>query len=217
MKKKKCRYEDWIDDYVLGRLPTDRKENFEEHLFNCPRCFEEARQREELLWAVKTEGHHIFAEEIRREKASRPSFLRKLGALLTPKEWAAALTSAALIILIVIALTPRFKPESPQFFLSDETVRGETVTLISPLGQISTPPARFVWKKMNKDVEYTLYLYDSRGNLIFSQSTENSHWDLSETTRGLLTSGTEYTWQVKAFSMIGTLTAVSQKRTFIIR
>ena len=50
---KKCKYEDFIDDYLLNRLVEDRDNIFEEHYFNCPYCFEKINERQEFISIAK--------------------------------------------------------------------------------------------------------------------------------------------------------------------
>ncbi|MBN1274211.1 MAG: hypothetical protein JXB26_18265 [Candidatus Aminicenantes bacterium] len=215
--KKKCYSSQEIDDYIMGRMDKEKRDHFEKHFFCCPRCFGEIQKREEIFLAIKSEGQKIFREEIQGKRSYQPSPLRKLLALLTPKEWAAVCSSAVLFLMIILAGTPHIKRETPQFFLNEDTVRGETINLISPIGEQKTPPLRFEWEKLDKTVEYTVYLFDSKNTLLSSWSTKNDYLEISEKTNIMLSPGNEYHWQVKAFSTRGTLTAVSMKKQFFIR
>jgi len=49
----KCKFEDFIDDYLLNRLVDDKEKKLEQHYFNCPCCFEKMVERQELISVVK--------------------------------------------------------------------------------------------------------------------------------------------------------------------
>ena len=50
---KKCKFEDFIDDYLLNRLVDGKEKEIVEHYFNCPYCFEKMVERYELISVVK--------------------------------------------------------------------------------------------------------------------------------------------------------------------
>jgi len=50
---KKCKFEDFIDDYLLNRLFDDKEKKLEQHYFNCPCCFGKMVERQELISVVK--------------------------------------------------------------------------------------------------------------------------------------------------------------------
>ena len=49
----KCKFEDFIDDYLLNRLVDDKENKFEEHYFHCPYCFGKMVERQDLISVVK--------------------------------------------------------------------------------------------------------------------------------------------------------------------
>jgi len=54
-----------IDDYILGVMPKDEEEVFEEHYFNCDVCFQELQLKEEAVAIIKDEGQSIFAKYLK--------------------------------------------------------------------------------------------------------------------------------------------------------
>lgn len=53
---KKCKYEHYIDEYLLDRLKPDDQAEFEEHYFICPHCFAKMDQQSEIVQILRKEG-----------------------------------------------------------------------------------------------------------------------------------------------------------------
>jgi len=53
---KKCKYEHWIDGYLLDKLRPEDQAKFEEHYFICPHCFAKLDQQSEIVQILKKEG-----------------------------------------------------------------------------------------------------------------------------------------------------------------
>lgn len=211
---KKCKFEELIDDYLMNRLAEDRKEEFEEHYFNCPQCFEKIEERDEIISVIQNKGHMIFEDEY-AVGAAEVGWFDKVASFLTPKQWAFATISSAILLVVVFGVIPNLKTTSPQFYINEDAVRGQKIDLISPVIDVGAVPNRFEWKKSPKDVEYKIYLY-SNGDLLWSDSTKENFIVLSEEIRKLITSGEKYSWQVKAFSPEGILISVSSRVQFKI-
>lgn len=215
---RKCKYEDLIDNYLFNKLSETEKEKFEEHYFNCMSCFEKMAERDELIEVVKRRGDVIFQDVTLLEKRSPMAVLEKAVSFLTPKQWALATVSAAMLLIVLFGIIPSFREKSPQFFLKegevDETVRGQSINLISPIIDIRTVPSFFEWKKIEEDVEYKIYIYDH--DLLWSASTKETKISLPADIKNLMIAGQKYYWQVKAFSHQGALAAVSSKVEFKI-
>lgn len=211
----KCLYEDQIDDYLLNRLPAAEKEKFEEHYFNCLPCFELTRQRDEMIRAVKTRGAEIFGEEPQTRESRAPAWYQNVLSFLTPRQWAVAAVSAAVVLITVFGVLPTLKRGTPQFYLSEgETVRGSSIQAISPLTDVTSVPASFEWKSLGGDVEYQFYL--SNGELLWKGSTRENSIALPDEVKNRMVAGEKYFWQVKAFSSKGALIAVSSRIQFKI-
>jgi len=211
---KKCKFEELIDDYLMNRLAEDRKEKFEQHYFNCPQCFEKIEERDEIISVIQNKGHMIFEDEY-AVGAAEAGWFDKVASFLTPKQWAFATISSAILLVVVFGVIPNLKTTSPQFYINEDAVRGRKIDLISPVIDIREVPSKFEWKKSPKDVEYKIYLY-SNGDLLWSAPTKENFIVLPEEVRKLMTSGEKYSWQVKAFSLEGILTSVSSRVQFKI-
>ncbi|MBE0460778.1 MAG: hypothetical protein IBX60_04000 [Candidatus Aminicenantes bacterium] len=211
---KKCVFENLIDDYLLNRLSEGQKEKFEEHYFNCAFCFKEMTERAELISVVKSQGTHLFKGIYSRKEAKKSSWIEDLFAFLTPKQWATAAISAVLVVIVALGIISIRNTSTHRFFINDELVRGESITLISPVIDMKSMPSQFRWKSLGKDVEYKIYLYNHE--LLWSTTTKNNYITLPEDIKNLMTSGEKYSWQVKAFSPNGTLIAVSSLVQFMI-
>jgi len=208
-----CKFEDLIDDYLFNRLTETEKEKFERHYFNCLSCFEKIAEREELIETIQSKGNLIFQE--RSEGREATPLYEKVVSFLTPKQWALAAVSAAMLLIVIFGIIPSFKKSAPQFFLTTEdTVRGQSISLISPIIDIRTVPGYFEWKKIGEDVEYKITIYND--DLLWSASTKETRISLPEEIKKLMVAGQKYCWQVKAFSTQGTLIAVSSKVQFKI-
>ncbi len=213
MKMCKCEY--LIDDYLFDRLDDEKNKKFEEHYFNCPYCFEKMVERDELISLIKQKGDGIFQDEYVVDEGKRATWFEKIASFFTPKQWALIPVYTALLLIVVFIFIPYFKPAPPQFFISEEKVRGESITLISPVIDIKMVPSKFEWKDSDQDVEYKIYIYDN-GDKLWITTTKDNFIVLPEKVRKRMTLGEKYSWEVKAFSPEGTLIAISSKVHFKI-
>ncbi len=209
---KKCNYEGKIDDYLLNRMSQSEREKFEAHYFNCPACFEKLAERDELIAVIKEKGHMIFEGIPESARESKPSILEALSAWMSPKQWVVAAASAALILVVAIGVAPHLKKSTPQFFINNDTVRGESITLISPVINVTSIPSEFKWESSGNDVEYKIYIYNSHP--LWSGTTKDTSIVLPSEVRAKMVPGHKYSWQVKAFSAQGGLIAVSSRVPF---
>jgi len=208
-----CMFEDFIDDYLFSRLDETQREAFEEHYFNCPLCFEKMAERDELITVIKAKGSEVFRDVYAPETVTH-SWLETAYAFLTPRQWATAAVSAALILIVAFGVIPNLKTKAPEFFINEDLVRGSSITLISPvIDNLKQVPSEFRWQSLGENIEYKLFIYDN-GNLLWSTTTENNFITLSEEVKKLMATGQKYSWQVKAFSAEGALIAVSSKVQF---
>ncbi len=212
---RKCHYADLIDDYLLDRLEGAAKEQFEEHYFNCSSCFQMMEERDALVSTIKARGALIFKEEStdgRRDWV--PAWKRALASF-TPRQWATVGVAAAVLLFAVIGVLPRFQGKTPQFVLSDnEIVRGESLTLISPVIDVRTVPAYFEWRQLGEDIEYKIFVYNS--SLLWTATTKETRIAVPDEVKQQMVAGQKYSWQVKAFSPKGTLIAVSSRVQFLV-
>lgn len=210
-----CKLEDLIDDYLLNRLSEANRENFEEHYFNCTHCYEKMVEREELISVIKNKGYTIFQDEYLSEETKRVPWFESVRSYFTPRQWAFAAVSAALFLIVIFGVIPTLNRTSPQFYINNEdVVRGESITLISPLIDINSVPSQFKWKSLGKNVEYKIYIYNEK--LIWTSTTKENVITLPEEVKKLMTSDQKYSWKVKAFSPEGFLTAISSRVQFKI-
>lgn len=210
---KKCHFESLIDDYLFERLDENQKEKFEEHYFNCPQCFEKMKQTDEMITVIKAKGSEIF-HDIYAPRKTRFSWLEPVLAFLTPRQWAMAAVSAALILVVAFGVIPNLKTTSPEFFINEDLVRGSSITLISPvIDNLNQVPSEFRWKSLGDNTEYKLFIYYQE-ELLWSTTTKDNFVVLSEKIKSLMAPGKNYSWQVKAFSQEGTLIAVSSRVQF---
>lgn len=211
---KTCRYEGWTDKYLLGKLDGKETGEFEEHYFNCAPCFAKLAERHEVVGVLKRDRSVFAAEERPAIETRKAAWYDRAFAFFTPRQWALAGAAAALLVA-VLTVTPLFRNAPPEFVLNGEdTVRGSSLTLISPVIDIGSVPAYFEWRPLGADVEYQVSIYN--GKLLWKTATRDSRISLPDDVKALMTSGQKYSWQVKAFSPQGTLIAVSSRVQFTI-
>jgi len=212
---KKCRFASQIDDYLLDRLGGGAKEQFEEHYFNCASCFREMEERDALISTIKLQGARLFREPASSKRADWVPAWKRAFSSFTPRQWATVGVAAAALLIVVFGALPRFRGSSPQFVLSEtEVVRGESLTLMSPIIDVRSVPNYFEWKSLGQDVEYKISLYN--GELLWTASTKENRIQVPEETRQRMQPGQRFAWQVRAFSPRGALIAVSSKVQFQI-
>lgn len=210
---KKCKFESWIDEYLFDRLDETQKEAFEEHYFNCLPCFEKMEGRSEMLAVVRAKGSEIFRDEFVPAK-TRLAWLEPVLAFLSPRQWAVAAVSAALITVLAIGIIPNLKKDAPQFFINDDLVRGSSIILISPvINNLNQIPSEFRWQSLGENTEYKLSIFFEE-ELLWSTTTKANFVTLPDEIKSQMVSGKKYSWQVKAFSPEGTLIAVSSRVQF---
>jgi hypothetical protein len=213
---KTCRFEQKIDDYLLGRIKEEEKAEFEEHYFNCASCFQKTRERDQLIGVIKS-SESLFAEQRQPAGEASPApWYDRVFAFLTPKQWALAGAAAALVLITVFTIIPNGGNVTPKFVLNgEETVRGESLTLISPVIDIAVIPPSFEWKKLGDDLEYSISIYNH--DLLWKATTRDNRIVLPDEIRAKMSAGQKYSWQVRAFSEDGTLIAVSSRVQFQIK
>jgi len=70
---KKCKYENYIDEYLLDKLRPEDQTEFEEHYFICPHCFAQLDQKSEIVQILKKEGVLATPEACSEHHFSRPA------------------------------------------------------------------------------------------------------------------------------------------------
>lgn len=210
----KCKFEDLIDGYLLNRLSEGDKEAFEEHYFNCSSCFEKLQERDVIIRTIK--NNPALLEEKEEVRSSVLAGLRReLASFLTVRQLAFAGVTALLVMIIIFAILPRGQAPAPNFFLTDEeTVRGSSITLISPVIDMNQVPSSFEWKKLGDNIEYQISIFN--GQLLWKATTKENRITLPDEIKARMVPGEKYSWQVKAFGPDGTLMAVSSRVQFKI-
>lgn len=207
-----CKFEEFIDGYLLNKLSERDKELFEEHYFNCSSCFEKLKERDVIIRTIKNHPELLEQKEEVRVSALA-SLWREVASFFTVRQLALAGVMALLAALVILAVIPRNQLPSPSFMLTDEeTVRGSSITLISPVIDMNQPPAYFEWKKLGENVEYQITI--SNSEVLWKATTRENRIILPEEVKARMKAGERYSWQVKAFGPDGTLIAVSSRVQF---
>ena len=75
---KSCKYEHWIDSYLLDKLKPEDQARFEEHYFICPHCFAKLDQQSEIVQILKKEGVLKGQEAACGHGPAKPAAWRRL-------------------------------------------------------------------------------------------------------------------------------------------
>lgn len=211
---KECPNEERIDRYLTDRLTESESAELEEHYFNCSACFQKVSARNELVEVIRDRGAEIFERNAFGRPEGQVSLGEKIAAVLLPRRWLTAAVAAVVLFVALFVLIPRFKGRGPEFVATgDETVRGESLILVSPLGEVKAGPSALEWKPISAAVEYRVDL--SGPETLWTAVTPATKADLPENMKGRMKPGL-YQWQVKAYSAQGLLLAVSPKVEFKI-
>jgi hypothetical protein len=209
-----CFKDEEIDSYLLGRISEGEEKALEEHYFNCRKCFRRVEERRELLTVIKTRGAEIFPESVPKV-GTKPSLVSRFLDFFTPRQWVFVSLTVIALLVIILGYMPGRRPAPPRFVLDGEDiVRGETLTLISPVIDVKAVPAAFEWRPLEGASEYKVYLYAEKP--IWSASTKDTKIALPDEIMSKLEPGHKYSWQVKAFSPQGFLVSVSSRVHFQI-
>jgi hypothetical protein len=212
----KCRYEDLIDRYLLNKLKVDEETDFEEHYFICRSCFAKMSERSEIIQVLKEEGVLTPPQGERVGRSRVGTWFESLFAVLTPRRLALAGVSAAALLIAAWLLIPRTGTVPPPLILTgDETVRGATVEVVSPVKEVAEVPAFLEWKKAGEDFEYRVSLAGIAP--LMSATTKDTRVVLPDEIKARMRPGQTYYWQVQAFKPDGTLVAASARIKFRIR
>lgn len=96
-----------IDDYLLGRLSEEDREAFGRHYFECDRCFEELKFRENLIRVCREHGETLFADVLNEREAARKGRLADILAKLFPRPfWQRRWVYAAVSVVVIVILIP---------------------------------------------------------------------------------------------------------------
>lgn len=207
---RKHKYEKLIDDYLLNNLNKEKEEEFEQHYFNCPSCFKKLKDREEFISIIKHTPNLFFHNLDLKNKSKKELFFKRISTFLTPSQWAGAILSPALLLIVIFIILPNIKTPSSQFSLDSNAVRGRSITIIP-----DTAPTHLKWKSMGENIEYNISIYDNQ--LIWEETISENSISLPDEVYAQMTPGVKYFWQVKAYSQEGTLIAKSSmvQLTFI--
>ncbi|HNS04775.1 MAG TPA: zf-HC2 domain-containing protein [Candidatus Saccharicenans sp.] len=212
---RKCKFEGMIDGYLLNKLSERDKELFEEHYFNCPACFEELEARSLIINTIKNHSEVLVSEEVRVKVPLAARLRRELAAFFNVRQLAMAGIISLIFVAVIIAVVPKRQTFFPDFTLTDtETVRGSSITLISPVIDMNQVPSFFEWKKLGENVEYQLSI--SNHELLWKTTTKENRVVLPDEVKAKMVPGERYSWQVKAFGPDGSLIAVSSRVQFLV-
>ncbi len=98
--------EEWLDDYLMGKLPKADELRAEELLFEHPQLAAALEFRQEVIHRAKVDGERIFAREIdaRRHKPAAISWRDKFGVLFRRPALIGGLAMAVVAAFVIVRL-----------------------------------------------------------------------------------------------------------------
>jgi hypothetical protein len=159
------------ENYLEGNLSQTEQNAFEEHIFNCDRCFQELRMQESIRDLVKYEGNVLFAETLEKRRKPEHSLweliTEKFSSIFiaSPRRLAYASIAVLVLLLIIFIMIPSGPPIDPQNFtesgyleeLMSTSFRSPySFDIISP--QNGTNVKKNIEFKWDADYEGSLYI-----------------------------------------------------------
>ncbi|MEL7450120.1 MAG: hypothetical protein AAFN78_12980, partial [Pseudomonadota bacterium] len=127
------------------------------------------------------------------------------------------LAAAATLVLAILPLVGPLFTAGPALPDREESslVRGSTVTIISPVGDLRSPPLEFRWQANEHASRYRVIVREVDDNVLWQQTVEATDslavpGELAER----LFAAVVYTWQVEAINDAGARVAASEPTAF---
>jgi hypothetical protein len=161
-----------LSAYELGILQKREKEELERHLLECDRCCEDLYTTSALVLAKLTPGQRIAART---------------------RRWYRPVAAAMLVLALTGAFTlyERFSDGSRRYPPPDDSI-----TLISPEGEVAGDPIVFRWTPETALSSYELTIFDERGDSIWALLTTRTDTTLTMSDSPVLEPGKAYYWRV---------------------
>jgi hypothetical protein len=115
----RIRDEHVIDRYLAGELPAEEQALFEQHLFECPACFEEVRAAEDLRDSLRAAAAEDMATAVAVASLGRAGWLARHRRML----WAALVLVALLPSAFLLARQIRLESRLEQALAAAEAAR----------------------------------------------------------------------------------------------
>lgn len=101
MNHEKIARENVVERYLMGQLPPEEAELFEDHFFGCQQCFQEVKEAEQTIRAIKEAGRDglLQVPETQVHARLEPGFLDRLKNLVARPVFSFA--AAALVLAMI--------------------------------------------------------------------------------------------------------------------
>lgn len=202
---------------VINRdMPESEYERLGRHAQSCQACASERKLAERFLEDL-AESDEDVAWLVSRLEKSRPAagnvirFPQRFGRYAQPL---LGLAAAAMLALAFAPLLPTIDlggaPTAPE---GSGTLRGATVTVVAPAGDLRSMPGQLEWRELEEARRYRLTLYAVDGEVLWRDQT-NGAYDSIALPEELLQPYTVYSWQVEALDDAGDIVAASRPTRF---
>ncbi len=212
----------WLE-VLEHRLDGSEAERLNAHADTCPACASERKLCAAFFAdaedaAASNEDVDFVVERLRATRAAAKDNVVPLP----QNRWRVAqpllgLAAAAALVLAILPLVgPLFTggPELPDRGESS-LVRGSTVALVSPVGDLRGPPEEFRWQRVENASRYRVIVREVDDNILWQQTVAPTDrlavpGELAER----LFAAVVYTWQVEAINDAGDRIAASEPTAF---
>jgi hypothetical protein len=215
---------------------ADLSPEIQRHVSGCSRCrtelamlreFENGAPNPEEAAAV----HWIQDELLRRAPQfarpiaapPRPSPIREgighwVSDLFSPRRrFALSMVGVSLLLLITAGIYSRRGSEEPLANPAHPAVwRSGQFAAVSPIGDITRPPANFQWESVQGAVKYVFQLSGVDGAELWHGESSETNIEPSKEIRNLLKPGRAFHWKVDAQNAAGETIASTGSQTFHI-
>ena len=193
------------------------------HLAGCPRC-----QSELALWREFNEpapraedGAAVawIAQELRRRSSAHPVAKAAWWQRLMPVpvyRLSGALAASLLLAGGIAVYTLRSHTGVVSDTEGAGALRSQSVVLISPVGDLDSPPAEFRWQPVVAAASYTVEIVEVDRHSVWRSETPQTRFAIPANVRALMAPGKTLLWQVTAANSRGSL-ATSGFQKFRVR
>jgi hypothetical protein len=208
---------DCIEPARLGGALTERERD---HVTRCPRCQTELLLLEafESSTTAAADGaavQWVVAEVRRRRANAAPAFGRNVAAVVAAMRWRPlGLAAAAMIAVAVGYLAWDRAPQLRDDSSAAGGYRTLALDVISPVGDVSTPPTELTWLAVPGAARYDIRVLQVDRAALWATTSFAPRVALPPSLTAQFVPGKTVIWEVSALDLSGSVLAVSGEQRF---
>ncbi len=211
-----CLAIDELASVLEGRRGDPARGTAEAHMLGCAYC------RNEMTLLREFESPAIRPEE-RKAVDSIAAQLRKNSPaaaeswwqwLRNPKILVPALSFAMALIAVTVGLQFRHSTIQPYVPSANDVLRGQSVEVIGPVGDVAQPPDRLEWRPVAGASQYKIKLMEVDRTEVWSATLAQTSALVPQNVRSKLSPLKTLLWQVVAINGVGDVVADSGVQRF---